>query len=847
MSGEARSMYHDQLGRAMKKSPPRKILGAVVVVTALAALASLASQLGAQAQEARITVQADRVLHPVSRYLTGACLEDVNHEVYGGLYSQMVFGESFQEPAPPPAVVGFTALGGTWQVNDGVVRIQAADGPQLVSDHAAFRDGAVGVEVRFADRKGGNAGLTVRVTQPRIGADNFIGYEVALNPERQRVLLARHRNNFEPIKEAACEVAVGRWIPLEVRLSRNVIDILVDGKSVLRHDDGGRALPAGKVALRAWRREARYRNLWAKTGAEAKPLPFRQARPAEEVSGMWRPVRRGTAAGRYALISQSPFVGSKSQQVTFLSGEGEWGVENQGLNRWGMNFVKGRDYEGHVWARADRPTTLMAALESRDGSRLYAETELKVTAKDWRRLSFALRPGDSDRAGRLALKLKGPGSVVLGHVFLQPGVWGRFKGLPVRRDVAEGLLDQGVTVLRYGGSMINHPEYRWKKMIGPRDRRPPYRGTWYPYSTNGWGIVDFLDFCEAAGFLGIPAFNMDETPQDMVDFLEYVNGPATSAWGRRRAADGHPQPYGLRHLQLGNEERVDEGYFKKFEALAKALWARDPRIILVVGDFAYGEPVRDPFKLRGAASRITTLAAHQKILQLAKQHGREVWFDVHVDTNGPRPDFGGTFSYIDALEKLAGGAKHRVVIFEFNAGNHAQRRALANAAAIQRIERDGRIPIATSANCLQPDGQNDNDWNQGLLFLNPAQVWLQPPGYVTQMMSRNYLPRLVKCEVAGAKGGLDAVAKRSDDGKTLVLQVVNPTDRAIPAQIHLAGFVPQKRVAQVTELAGPPGAVNTVAQPRAIVPRSRPWPHAADGGNARYTFPPYSFTVLRWE
>jgi hypothetical protein len=77
--------------------------------------------------------------------------------------------------------------------------------------------------------------------------------------------------------------------------------------------------------------------------------------------------------------------------------------------------------------------------------------------------------------------------------------------------------------------------------------------------------------------------------------------------------------------------------------------------------------------------------------------------------------------------------------------------------------------------------------------------------------------------------------------------VVNPTDRLIPAQIHLAGFVPQKRVAQVTELSGPPDAVNTAAQPRAIVPRSRPWPHAAKEGNARYTFPPYSFTVLRWE
>src|SRR2546430_6388310 len=99
-----------------------------------------------------------------------------------------------------------------------------------------------------------------------------------------------------------------------------------------------------------------------------------------------------------------------------------------------------------------------------------------------------------------------------------------------------GLIDQGITVLRYGGSMVNAPEYRWKKMIGPRDRRAPYRGTWYPYSSNGWGIIDFLSLCEAAGFMGVPDFNMDESPRDMADFVEYVNGPAETEWGKRRAA-----------------------------------------------------------------------------------------------------------------------------------------------------------------------------------------------------------------------------------------------------------------------------------------------------------------------
>jgi len=266
-----------------------------------------------------IKVDASQVVGRVSKYLTGACIEDVNHEIYGGIYSQMIFGESFQEPPPAPTLTGFKTHGGRWLVNDGVIHIQAADGPKLVSEYPAFKDGAVGVELKFADRKGGNAGLIVRVDKPGIGADRFMGYEVALNAGRQRLLLARHRNNFEPIKEVSCEVAVDRWIPLEVTLSGSVIAIAVDGKPVLRHEDA-QALPAGSVGLRAWQRQASYRQLWVKTGKEAEPLAFKQAEEIPEVSGMWRPLRRGTAQGRFALLSERPFTGSQSQQVTFLSG-----------------------------------------------------------------------------------------------------------------------------------------------------------------------------------------------------------------------------------------------------------------------------------------------------------------------------------------------------------------------------------------------------------------------------------------------------------------------------------------------------------------------------------------------
>jgi hypothetical protein len=455
-----------------------------------------------------------------------------------------------------------------------------------------------------------------------------------------------------------------------------------------------------------------------------------------------------------------------------------------------------------------------------------------------------MTPGAADKAGRFTLKLKQPGSVVLGYAFLQPGEWGRFKGLPVRRDIAEGLINQGITVLRYGGSMANNWAYKWKNMIGPRDRRPPYAGTWYRYSSNGWGIPDFMNLCEAAGFEYIPTFNMGETPQAMADFIEYAKGSADSEWARKRIADGHPAPYRLKYLQLGNEQRVNAEYAKNFEGLARAIWAKDSDVILVVGDYFY-ERIKDP---DGAA--ITTLAAHKRILQFAKENNREVWFDVHVGTVYPvkyNPSLDGMFYLSDALAKIGDGARFKVVIFELNADIHTQQRALANALAINAIERDGRTPIVTSANGLQPDGQNDNGWNQGLLFFNPSTVWLQAPGYVTQMISRNYLPQLVQCNVTGGDVWLDVNAKRSEDGKTLVMQIVNPMDKEVSVQIHLAGFTPTKSVAQVAVLAGPLGAMNTGDKTDTIVSKQSEWQHQIKDGNARFTFAPYSFTIIRFE
>ncbi len=364
-----------------------------------------------------------------------------------------------------------------------------------------------------------------------------------------------------------------------------------------------------------------------------------------------------------------------------------------------------------------------------------------------------------------------------------------------------------------------------------------------------WGIPDFLNFCEAAGFLGVPDFNINETPQDMADFMQYVNGPTNTVWGAQRAADGHPSPYGLKYLELGNEERVDSNYYAKFQALAQAIWSADANVTLVAGDFTYSEVITNSLDFKGAASGITNLAGQAAILALAKTHGRAVWFDVHVWTDGPYedPSLRAMFSYDSALEQVSGGADYKVVVFELNANNHNQGRALGNALAIGAAERDGRLPIVTSANCLQPDGENDNSWDQGLLFLNPRQVWLQPPGYVTQMLSHNYLPQEVESEVEQSGSSRLAVdARLSEDGKELVLDAINPGGEAEPVSVVLNGYLPDQSLATVEELAGPLNTVNSADDPQMIHVHQRQEQFQLKDGVVKYLLPPYSVTIIHF-
>jgi len=551
----------------------------------------------------------------------------------------------------------------------------------------------------------------------------------------------------------------------------------------------------------------------------------------------WQPVKTGNATGVFSIDNTHPFVGQQSQRISFISGTGAIGIENRRLNRQGLYLQGQKTYEGVIYAKADQPTPLYITLENADGSIIYAETTPTINSPNWKKYNYQLTPSQTASSARLSITLHRPGTVDLGYVFLQPGSWGRYKNLPLRKDVIDGLLKEKISVLRYGGSMTLSDSYRWKNMIGPREKRPPYKNVWYPYASNGWGIIDFMNMCEAMHITAIPDFDSNETPADMADFVEYENGGINTKWGKKRIADGHPATYHLKYLELGNEQYNNAKLTAQFKLLSDAIWAKDPSIQII---YCLSDDTRED--VGGDISYLKQTIAH------CRQNGHQAWFDVHVwNAEADQPDLKDFVFAEEKLKTIASPNDFKLCIFEENADNARMKRALGHANAINRLQRlNYDVPIVCAANCLQVDQQNDNGWDQGLLFFNQSFVWAQPSYYVTQMMADNYLPSTIRSEFQTKNDSLDITARKSADGKIITLQVVNHKDKAINTQVILDDYNRSTGKVSITELKGNSlGDENTANDPNKIMPVKRSL--SIKNNSCNYTFAPYSFTILKFE
>ena len=311
----------------------------------------------------------------------------------------------------------------------------------------------------------------------------------------------------------------------------------------------------------------------------------------------WSLLKGPDAEGLMALDDTHPLTAADPHSLRVEVRSGRVGVVNDGY--WGIAVRKGAAYRLSFHARAERGFRgpILVALKSAAGQ-VYDWTALDQVGTEWRPFAATLTPDTTDPAARLVIAADGPCAFWLDMVSLFPAdTWkGRPNGL--RADLAKMLNEVAPSFVRFpGGCFVEGDQlanaFRWKDTIGDLQQRPGHWNLWGYRSTDGLGLHEYLQMCEDLGaeplFVincgmshggNVPMDDMSEWVQDALDAIEYANGPTYTKWGALRARNGHPEPFGLRMMEIGNENG-GPAYEERYALFRDAIKARHPGMKLV--------------------------------------------------------------------------------------------------------------------------------------------------------------------------------------------------------------------------------------------------------------------------
>lgn len=325
----------------------------------------------------------------------------------------------------------------------------------------------------------------------------------------------------------------------------------------------------------------------------------------------WQLHAEGGASASMQIDAASPLTASNRHclKIVVENAQGRAGVVNEGY--WGIAVRKGDSYDLEFKARsepADLP--LVITLESADGRVLARET-VKKLVKEWKTFGLSLKAKETDPKARLVISPQQAGTVWLDVVSLFPA--DTFKGSRLRTDLAEALQDLKPAFVRFpGGCWVEGDNmslaYRWKQTIGKIEDRRTHYNIWQYYSTHGLGYHEYLQMCEdlkseplfvvncgMSHKENIPMDQLGPWIQDALDAIEYANGPVTSRWGAMRARNGHPKPFNLRYLEIGNENG-GRAYAERYAAFYRAIKTAHPKMNLIANDWG-GVPTNAPIEI----------------------------------------------------------------------------------------------------------------------------------------------------------------------------------------------------------------------------------------------------------
>ena len=566
--------------------------------------------------------------------------------------------------------------------------------------------------------------------------------------------------------------------------------------------------------------------------------------------------------GNVTLKDDGPF--ERCPHYVVLSDPGHkdrrTGLQNEGY--FGIGVEKDKEYRFSVWAKAPQGQSQIRvqlineqAMYERQN---FSEVKLDITSTDWQKYEIVIKSSRTEPKANLRIFLSSKNPVCLEHVSLFPKDTYKNRENGLRKDLAEALEDIHPGVFRFPGGCIVEgttldTRYQWKNTVGPVENRPLNRNRWEDtfdyryfadyYQSYGLGFFEFFQLCEDIKAEPLPVLSvglacqfqngesahakMDELQpfiDDCLDLIEFANGPVDSKWGKVRADMGHPEPFNMKYLGIGNEQ-WDEPYFERLKPFVKAVREKYPDIKIVGTSGPDSEGKK--FDAGWAAMK-------EQKADLVDEHyyRNEEWFlgtaprDRYPNCGALRYD-----SYDRKGPKVFAGeyACHG----KGKKWNHYET-SLCEAAFMTGIERNADIvEMATYAPLFaHVDGWQ---WRPDMIWYDNLRMFKSVSYYVQQMYARNkgtHVLTLTTTDPSDAKGkkqvpvagqeGMDGLFASSVFDKTtgeVIIKVVNTSKQSQPITLNLVGMKGD-RTAQTLTLSheGSMDDENTLSQPEKIKP-----------------------------
>ena len=566
------------------------------------------------------------------------------------------------------------------------------------------------------------------------------------------------------------------------------------------------------------------------------------------------------AYGKFEVRNDGPFERNPHYVRLSYSGHRDkfTGLENEGF--FGIATKKGATYRFSVWARCPEggKSTLEVSFVDNDTmgeDQRFATAKVNVSGKEWKKYTAELKSPVTEPKGALRIFLEGDKATTdVEHVSLFPtDTWkGRENGM--RKDLAQALADMHPGVFRFpGGCIVEGTDlesrYQWKNSVGPVENRPLNENRWhytfghrfFPdyYQSYGLGFFEFFQLCEDFGCEALPVIScglscqfqnpdptkpgvhvpvdqLDDYIQDALDLVEFANGPVDSKWGKVRADMGHPEPFNLKYLGVGNEQwDYDEQhggfgpvFTERLKKFSDALRSKYPTLKLIgtTGPNSEGWDF-DLLQPRMKELKVDLYDEHY--------YRNEQWFLSHglrydsYDRKGPRV-FAGEYACHGRGKKW----------------NHFET-SLYEAAHMTGIERNADlVHMATYAPLFaHVEGWQ---WRPDAIWFDNLRSFKSVSYYVQQMFAMNKGTNVLSLTmqgkpVAGQEGQDGLFASSVFDKQTgeVIIKVVNTSKQSQPLQLNLQGIKGERTAETLTlNWNGSLDDENTLDQPEKIIPQS---------------------------